>query len=275
MKKVFNIVMIMVMVVCACDKIPADERRTPTDALPDWNGQYVLLQDFTGVRCVNCPASAEEIKRMQTIFGDKLIVIKLHPEMIAFNRPVGTSPDGEGHNQDLSHPQAEQYRAHYNIVSLPKGIVMQKNEQLEKDNFFGKVLSYYARQAVATIDLTANLAGNTISINTNLAFIGNHRGSGNTQLSLIILENNLLVNQYTPSGTISGYNQHNVLRAVVTPLWGDQIAEKTVEAGQTFIHGKTIESDAIWKRENLSVVAILFDNDTKEVIQCAKAIVTL
>ena len=34
----------------------------------------VLIEDFTGQRCVNCPTAAEEIQRLKTQYGDSTIV---------------------------------------------------------------------------------------------------------------------------------------------------------------------------------------------------------
>ncbi|MDR2556685.1 MAG: hypothetical protein LBC49_03105, partial [Bacteroidales bacterium] len=130
----FTAAILASLVFSACDRIPADERETPSNNLPTWQGQYVLLEDFTGVRCVNCPAAAEQIEILKTVFGDKLIVVGLHPQIDALNAPIGR-PDSNGNNLDLRNVQAEEYRKHYNIESLPTGIVMQKNEQLGKDNF--------------------------------------------------------------------------------------------------------------------------------------------
>jgi hypothetical protein len=268
MKKILYLT-IALLLATACDKIPADERRTPTEGLPDWNGQYVLLQDFTGVQCIFCPASTREIKRLQTIFGDKLIVVKLHPQTIQ-NNVYGPLSDT---NVDLRNVQAQEYFLHYNIPSLPKGIIMQKSEPLEREQFFGKILSYYTRQAVASIELTANLTGNTININSNVSFIENHNGNGNTHLSLMILEDHLFATQLEagpPTIIHINYRHDNILRGMATPLWGDQIAGNTITNGTSINRNHTIELNSAWKPENLCVVAILFDNGTKEVIQVAK-----
>ncbi len=266
MKKILFL-LIALFTTIACDRIPEDNRWEPSDKLPDWNGQYVLLEDFTGVQCVNCPAAAEEIENLKEKFGDKLIVVGLHPRT-SLNRPVGTSPDTNGNNLDLRNDQAHEYYSYYNIPSLPVGIVMQKNQQLSKDNFYGSVLSYYTRKASAEMSVEAKFVSNSININTDISFIDNYTGSGNTQLSLMVLEDSLLVVQQTPSGFIRNYRQDHVLRAMATPVWGDQITGSNINAGSNFNHSQTIGINAEWKSAKLSVVAILFDNNTKEVIQC-------
>ncbi|MDR1740141.1 MAG: Omp28 family outer membrane lipoprotein [Bacteroidales bacterium] len=269
MKKIL-LILIGLFTTIACDRIPEDSRWTSSDKLPDWNGQYVLLEDFTGVQCVNCPAAAEEIERLKEKFGDKLIVVGLHPQT-NLNEPISMSPDTNGNNLDLRNDQANEYHSYYNKPPLPVGIVMQKNQRLSKDNFYGSVLSYYTRKASAEMSVEAKFVSNSISINTDISFIDNYTGSGNTQLSLMILEDSLLVVQQTPSGYIRNYRQDHVLRAMATPIWGDEITGSNTNAGSNFSHSQTIEINAEWRLAKLSVVAILFDNNTKEVIQCATA----
>ncbi len=152
---------------------------------------------------------------------------------------------------------------------------MQKNSPLGKDNFYGGVLSYYTRKAVAEVNVEAKFVSNSISINTDISFIDNYTGSGSTQLLLMVIEDSIVVRQLTPKGVVDGYRQDHVLRAVATPLWGDKITENNVATGSTFAHSKTIDVNALWQRSELSVVAILFDNDTKDVIQCAAAKILL
>ena len=47
----------------ACDNI-AEEDRLIYEPLPEVN-RSVLIEDFTGQRCVNCPTAADEIQKLQ------------------------------------------------------------------------------------------------------------------------------------------------------------------------------------------------------------------
>ena len=262
------IISISLLIFAACDIIPENEREKPSENLPTWKGQYVLLEDFTGVRCVNCPAAAEQIEVLKGVFGDKLIVVGLHPQTSAFNRPIG-NPDSNGNNRDLSNAQAEEFREFFGIESLPKGIVMQKKELLEKDQFYSEVIQHYARNAIALLDVSANLTDSTVTITNSITFIDNYDGQGNTNLSLIIVEDSILVTQLTPDGVVQNYRQDHVFRKMATPIWGNQIAGSKIAKNSTFNYGGSTTIAGEWKRNYLGVVAILFDNDTKEVIQAA------
>jgi hypothetical protein len=166
--------------------------------------------------------------------------------------------------------QAEEYRKHYNIESLPTGIVMQKNEQLGKDNFYSKVIEYYERKAVAVLSVSAVLINNAVNITTDIIFTDTFNGTGSTNLSLMIIEDSIIVAQLTPEGVDRNYRQNHVLRTMATSVWGDQITGSTIAKNSTFNHSGSAMLANEWRRNYLYIVAILFDNETKEVIQVSQ-----
>ena len=49
----------------------------------------VLLEDYTGFKCVNCPAAAHEAHLLQEFYGDQMVVMGVHAGYYA-------EPDGSG-----------------------------------------------------------------------------------------------------------------------------------------------------------------------------------
>lgn len=71
------------------------------NVVPTNTTKKVLMEEFTGVRCVNCPQAQAEIKNLQTegIFGEDLIVVSYHAGFFSepysdsqkdFRTPAGT-----------------------------------------------------------------------------------------------------------------------------------------------------------------------------------------
>ena len=55
-------------------------------------GKTVLIKDFTGVRCVNCPAAAEYVHNLQHQLGeDHIFIMSVHAGYLA--QPLGQFPD--------------------------------------------------------------------------------------------------------------------------------------------------------------------------------------
>ena len=65
----------------ACDNIPVSDRTTPLDASSF--KKPVVVVDFTGVDCTNCPKAAKVLSSMHEQVGDKIIGIARHirPQM--------------------------------------------------------------------------------------------------------------------------------------------------------------------------------------------------
>ena len=82
----------------ACDDIKESERYIPVT--PDTKTEKaVLIEDFTGMNCVNCPNAAEEIQKIQTAYGaEKIIAVAVHGEMPGLSGPLANALGTEYYN---------------------------------------------------------------------------------------------------------------------------------------------------------------------------------
>ena len=46
--------------------------------VPALGDRKVLVEEFTGVRCVNCPAGASELENLKGIYGERLVIVSIH-----------------------------------------------------------------------------------------------------------------------------------------------------------------------------------------------------
>ena len=71
-------------ILMGCDKLTPEERWSqPTAIVPQKN---VLLWEYTGQRCVNCPSAAQQISQLQSgAVGHHLIVVSIHGGQLAEN----------------------------------------------------------------------------------------------------------------------------------------------------------------------------------------------
>ena len=70
----------------SCDKIEKDNFTDPNATFP-WLGKKVLVEDFTGYKCTNCPAAATELHNIEEFYPDKVIGIAIHAG--SFAKPGG------------------------------------------------------------------------------------------------------------------------------------------------------------------------------------------
>lgn len=97
----------------SCSKIAPEKRLVPLDAGMGGDKRTILLEDFTGEKCVNCPKAALAIHDIQKLFGHNVVAVGLHGTA-AFT-PKGSS---------LFTPEAAAYYERFaNGVGLPTGII--------------------------------------------------------------------------------------------------------------------------------------------------------
>ena len=83
---IIHVLLALVLIaLTSCEVIPESEQLIPVQVTDTSAHRHVLLE-FTGFRCVNCPAAAETAANLQRLYGDKLIVIALHPASNPFTQ---------------------------------------------------------------------------------------------------------------------------------------------------------------------------------------------
>ena len=119
--------MMVVLAMASCDKLKEPYFTEPvvqesdTIALEaadtlNFDGKVVvLLEDYTGVRCVNCPAAAEIASNLQAQYGEHLVVLGVHPKS-ALQNPAGGFPD-------FRTDDGNEWNNYFNISAYPTGTV--------------------------------------------------------------------------------------------------------------------------------------------------------
>ena len=70
---------------CGCEVIKEEDRLIPVEQEESGSRTHVLLE-FTGFRCVNCPKAAETAQTLHELYGERLIVVALHPASNPFTQ---------------------------------------------------------------------------------------------------------------------------------------------------------------------------------------------
>ena len=263
----------------ACDKIPDDEMRTGPEKIAPYDPeedvpivdtlQYIVLEDFTGVRCVNCPKAATIAHTLQAQYQHQLILIELHPEKSSLTKPYTG-------DVNLQNAAAQTYYEYWNSPALPAGLVNRRQATtLDKDNWAGVVETVATEKPVATVnEVSAKLADNKITVAASGYFHEDYAATGAINMMVMVLEDGFSVRQEgnDESKEKHNYPHNHVLRATIGDAWGTKI-DVAPKAGQTFelpATASSIEVDEAWNTDELSVVFLLTDADTRAVLNAAK-----
>ena len=254
----------------ACDKIPEDETRITSD-LPEWQGKTVVLEDFTGVGCTNCPDAADIAHGLQTLMGDKLIVVELHGQTEAVTASlVGPQADGD---PDLRNAAAAVYSLYWNVAGLPCGLINRQQAPgavLSRARWRGTAIGVYGEVPVATIEATASLSGSTITVEAKGAFQQAYQTDGEIHVLTMVLEDGFSVTQVVHGEHQAGYIHNHVLRHVIDDPWGVKVLDAKPAANSMFTYSGSLSVEPNWNRDNLSVAVLLCNSETKEILNAAK-----
>ena len=73
----YIIMLLSIGLLTACEVIPEGDRLIPLET--EATNRKTLLVEFSGVNCNNCPTAAEEGHKLQHLYGEKLVIVEMHP----------------------------------------------------------------------------------------------------------------------------------------------------------------------------------------------------
>lgn len=239
----------------SCSTIADDERLIyvkPADV-----HRKVLIEDFTGQRCVNCPAATLEISAIQQQYGhDNVIAVGIHSGPLGFK--------GSATLLGLATDLGDDYYAHWAISYQPQGLVNRTGKQ-DYQQWAATVRELI--QQDAPLQLALQCRYDTLS---RQATIQLHAlattGSTTGRVQLWVVEDSITAMQLRynevdqpTSGQLQdrNYLHNHVLRAAVNGPWGDLF---TIDEGQSQALTYTFTPEAAWLPDHLSVVAFVYND---------------
>jgi hypothetical protein len=234
----------------------------------------VLLEDYTGHECGNCPSAAIIASNLLLANPNNLIVLSVHAGYFAeinpapfnadYNTNVGTTWDAFFGNSAAGNPNGLVNRKDFLTSTHIKN----------KSSWVAEVNAMIGLPAIAKINLTSKFdtVVNCLSVDAKTKFLQN--SSANYAMILALMEDEVIGAQkdYTQNpNTVLNYTHKHMLRDALTASWGEQLNTNPVlvnDSNLTVVNNFTIKQD--FDKDKLYVVAILYNKTTYEVIQTEK-----
>ena len=282
MKKYITLLSIIITIT-ACEKVEKPYL-TDLDAYvnPD---KKVLIEKFTGHRCSYCPDAARELESIHDIYGDQIIGMAIHIDDFF----AGPSPIGNAFDYDFRTEWGDELDENYNIVGLPKGMVNRigipdESHILGKDEWASVVATELQKEIdfLITIDADTNKINISILLENNII--------NNYKLFVCLTESNIINWQQDGSENIQDYEHNHVLRTVIyngelsntENLLRDELISTSFNINLSDLEQYNInysENEAVngngnaggWNASNMSVIAYIYNTNTKEILQVEEA----
>lgn len=271
--KITSLVLVLVMVTFySCDKV-----EPPFTTLGNNNNtkdtvRKVLLEEFTGQSCINCPGAHVIADQLKDLYGKKLIIIASH--VGSFAEPSTTDTN---FMKDYRTTMGNAIESQFAVSGLPKGMVNRK--KLNGSFTFGKdkygtaisaFLDSLPETPEAYIYLESNFSNSdsTIDVKADVTFLNSTLTSGSYKLCVVITESKIYGAQKNNNAqigtvpTIFGYEHKHMLRGDVNGNFGEEILNGTPTLNQKI--SKTYQNyklGSTWKPENCTIVAYLYYGD--------------
>lgn len=254
----------------ACEEIPPVVTPLEGGQVRDTLLQNILVEEFTGARCVNCPAGSSELARLQEVYGDQLIIVAIHAG--SFARPYPESredfrtPEGNALLNYLGQP-----------LGYPSAIINRKLYEGEVDLQLSRSLwPLFLEQEsgrLATIELSPRVRYDSTSrevvYSIDLALLEDNLGP-DVRLSIMVVEDQVADIQLTPDGPDEQYVHRHNLRDMLTAATGNTLPDDW-EKGETLSRQFTYQLPVAWKHEHVSLVAVVHENgERKDVLAVSK-----
>lgn len=246
---------LLLLVTGSCSDISEDERFIVIDSVAPQRA--VLLEDFTGQDCPNCPSAHVVIDGLVSQYGDAVIPVAIHAGSMAISCTA--------RRPGLMQPEGNTYNDRYGIDEWPKGIVNGNSGRLNPDEWSDAVRSAVQLPASLGIELTATVGEisddnpGVISVDCKL------RPSADIQgvLSVWVLEDGIVARQRDiDRGLISDYVHNHVYRAAVNDVEGENVTlQANVHKDLTYTIPVRVTEKETWNVANLSIVAFVRQAD--------------
>lgn len=242
----------MAMAAASCSNIDEGDRLIYVK--PAEVGRAILIEDFTGQKCINCPTGTEIINSIVETYGEEnVIAVGIHSGPLGFagnSKTVGLMTDtgneyytrGDKENK-MGQPWVIFNRktspdSHYNNWAAMVGTIIS-----EKANLSVKIANAYD---AATRTLTTTVGADGVN------------GTVNGKLQVWIVEDGVKALQMMPDGSANKEYVHNhVFRAAVNGTWGEDV---TVKEGETTTKQYSYVLPEAWDADKIAVVAFVYND---------------
>lgn len=244
----------------ACDNVDEEDRFIKVER--PVVARKVLIQEFTGQNCINCPLGAATVHSLQEQYPGSIIAVNLHPENNVNTRPMG--------GLKLTSPLATVYYQHYQPSGFPAAVIDGATPIEGIDLWTAAVLNALKQESAADLSLSTEYDSTNRELKVTYHSHFNKIYDAPLTINIWIIENDIIGPQMSGHDIIFKYIHNHVLRTSLTGDWGVAVADSFIPEDD-FTATFTITLDESWVAENCEVVGFLQNPSSKSIEQSSEA----
>jgi len=271
-----------IFAVTSCDKIEGDFLEETGDKcgkdIANFPIRKILVEDFTGHTCGNCPRAAETVASLKDIYCDHIVTVAVHMGFFAETKNnLDTS-----YAYDFKSSVGNELDQSFDIdaTGLPRGMI--NRSELDDKLLLAHAAWPSAVEALFSLppDMDINMVNTyddvSRKITTEVTVDYINTLSGTYNLVVLLTEDSITNWQKDydlPAGQqdIRYYLHRHVLRKSFNSTWGNKIASSGVTAGQSTTQTYTMILPEDWVEDRCGVVAYVYETTSLEVVQAEES----
>jgi len=242
-----------------------------TESVPAPQNKKMLVEEYTGVQCPNCPAGATILKNYDVANPEKIVIVALHSGSL-------TDPIPNKSKYNFSNDEVQNMINNYlggNVNAKPAASI----DRIPQGNGLFIVNKSQWTTAIAQRSSTTSPVNLTVTSKYDSAFkkvvvkvkvVYTQQVTTKQNISLWVLESNIIDAQYDGTITIDNYEHNHVFRDFITPVSGSAILSSMSQKApglvyeRQFIYSPKYLSDASldkWNLDNCKIVAVVHNDE--------------
>ena len=228
----------------------------------------VLIEDFTGHRCKNCPKASKAINELDSLFNSQVIPLAIHAGPSNFTGVNNEYPT------DFTTEYGDDLATHFGISALPMGLV----QRIDYPNSHQKTYTAWAGitnlelakspEALFTLSSEYDALNRVTVLNYSIEIVSNQINP--LWVAVYVKETGIISPQLMPNNARNEtYVHKNVFRSAPYGPLGISISENGGTPGQVFTGSVPASIDPLWDANECEWVIIIYDQSNYKVIQPA------
>lgn len=266
----------------SCDRIVLPSPGTPpVNPNPNTSVRKVLVEDYTGHLCPNCPDAADTITNLEDTYGNQVIPLAIHCGYFAYTRnqvgaplPLCAAANPNAFFADFQTTLGTAWDTQFGVSAMgqPMGMINRTGGVLERYVWEDSLYSILQKPADADIKITPayNSSTRMLNVNVETKFLNTLTSTNGFALSVVLTEDSIIDWQDVHGNCVQNYTFNHTLRAGinsnaaqgVTLLTGNAAANQTV-----LLSYSNFNVSNTWNENHCNVVAFVYNIDTWEVLQ--------
>ncbi len=275
-KALLIVVPLLVLQFSSCDKIKEPyalaRHGNITDTVIEWQDtvipvKRIILEDYTGHKCPNCPAAAVIAHSQEAFYHGKLIGLAVHAGYYAL-------PGSGEFAADFRTKAGEEWNTDFQIIAYPSGIIDRKefngHRVLGSEEWVTDIASIMDQPPDLNMLILSNIY-DSVSRTVNSVIYSQFRQSlqGSFNITVCVVEDDIRGAQDSLGTTLHNYVFKDVLRGSVNGTYGE-ILTTSVDPSVTYLGKFSIPINTDWVAKNCWILAFISKSDTKEILQAIK-----